>query len=150
MTEEPLYNIGVVTRLTGISIPTLHAWERRYDFPNSARTAGGHRLYSERDIALLRHVKAQIDRGLSTRQAVTAVRQMESEGRLPMAQTDVQPHLAPPVPVLPANLGGQLVTALLQHDLQAVVLFGRERPQVTAGQQLTVSIHDAERRAQLV
>jgi DNA-binding transcriptional MerR regulator len=118
MTEAPLYNIGVVTRLTGISIPTLHAWERRYDFPNSARTAGGHRLYSEKDIALLRHVKAQIERGLSTRQAVTAVRQMEADGRLPMAQTDAQPHLAPPAPALPANLGGQLVTALLQHDLE--------------------------------
>jgi DNA-binding transcriptional MerR regulator len=42
--EEPLYNIGVVARMTGISMPTLRAWERRYDFPDSERTAGGHRL----------------------------------------------------------------------------------------------------------
>ena len=29
---EALYNIGVVSRMTGISMATLRAWERRYDF----------------------------------------------------------------------------------------------------------------------
>ncbi len=31
--NEPLYNIGVVSRMTGISMATLRAWERRYEFP---------------------------------------------------------------------------------------------------------------------
>jgi DNA-binding transcriptional MerR regulator len=42
--DEPLYNIGVVTRMTGISMATLRAWERRYEFPQAQRTSGGHRL----------------------------------------------------------------------------------------------------------
>ena len=52
--DEPLYNIGVVSRMTGISMATLRAWERRYEFPDSERTAGGHRLYSENDVLRLR------------------------------------------------------------------------------------------------
>ena len=55
--EEPLYNIGVVSRMTGISMATLRAWERRYDFPSARRTMGGHRLYSEKDIMQLRWVR---------------------------------------------------------------------------------------------
>ena len=68
---EAIFNIGAVTRMTGIPITTLHAWERRYGFPHSsARTLGGHRLYSEKDVTLLRCVKAQIDQGITARQAV--------------------------------------------------------------------------------
>ena len=118
MTDEPLYNIGVVTRLTGISIPTLHAWERRYDFPHSARTAGGHRLYSEKDIALLRHVRVQIDQGLSTRQAVLAVRRMDQEGRLPLVQAPEQSRPTPVGEGTASNFTEQLLRALLQHDLE--------------------------------
>ena len=58
--DEPLYNIGVVSRMTGVSMATLRAWERRYNFPNSERTSGGHRLYSENDVLQLRWVKDRI------------------------------------------------------------------------------------------
>jgi len=81
--EEPLYNIGVVSRMTGIPVATLRVWERRYDFPDSARTAGGHRLYSERQVMALRWVKAQVDRGMQARQAVRALRALERQGRFP-------------------------------------------------------------------
>lgn len=80
--EEPLYNIGVVARMTGVSMPTLRAWERRYSFPDSERTAGGHRLYSERDVLRLRWVKARIDEGLQTSQAIQALHHQEDVGRL--------------------------------------------------------------------
>src|ERR1035437_3262867 len=85
---EAIFNIGAVTRMTGIPITTLHAWELRYGFPHSsARTQGGHRLYSEKDVILLRTVKAQIDQGITARQAVKAVHKMEMEGRLPGANS---------------------------------------------------------------
>lgn len=80
--DEPLYNIGVVSRMTGLSMPTLRAWERRYDFPESERTAGGHRLYSERDVMRLRWVKARIDEGMQTSQAIQALRHQEQGGHL--------------------------------------------------------------------
>ncbi len=68
--EQPLFNIGVVTRVTGVATDTLRVWEQRYGFPQSARTPGGHRLYLESDIERIRWVKDQIDRGMKTGQAV--------------------------------------------------------------------------------
>ena len=80
--EEPIYNIGVVARMTGIPVATLRVWERRYDFPNAGRTAGGHRLYSENEVSRLRWVKATIDEGMQTSQAVKALRKHERDGRI--------------------------------------------------------------------
>jgi methanogenic corrinoid protein MtbC1 len=80
--KSPLYNIGVVTRLTGVPSATLHAWERRYGFPVTGRSAGGHRLYSEKDIVRLRWVKSQVDLGLTVSRAVIAVGSIEADGRL--------------------------------------------------------------------
>jgi len=116
MTEDPLYNIGVVTRVTGVPIPTLHAWERRYGFPQAARTTGGHRLYSEKDIARLRWVKSQVDSGLAVSRAIAAARSLEADGRLflPAAsETGAQPGQNPAA----ASLRDGLLEALTHHDL---------------------------------
>lgn len=78
--DEPIYNIGVVARMTDIPAATLRVWERRYGFPDTARTEGGHRLYSEADVQRLRWVKARIDDGMQTRQAVRALKSWEEEG----------------------------------------------------------------------
>jgi DNA-binding transcriptional MerR regulator len=80
--DEPLYNIGVVARMTGLSMATLRAWERRYDFPVAERTAGGHRLFSEEDVMRLRWVKARIDEGMQTAQAIQALHHQEATGHL--------------------------------------------------------------------
>ncbi len=114
---EAIFNIGAVTRMTGIPITTLHAWERRYGFPrSSARTLGGHRLYSEKDVNLLRCVKAQIDQGITARQAVVAVHKMDQEGRFPEGNHNETPRLAATPSVSPASKS-QLAEALYQHDL---------------------------------
>lgn len=80
--DDPLYNIGVVARMTGLSMATLRAWERRYDFPEAERTAGGHRLFSEEDVLRLRWVKARIDEGMQTAQAIQALHHQEATGHL--------------------------------------------------------------------
>ena len=90
--QEPLYNIGVVTRMTDISMATLRAWERRYDFPEASRSLGGHRLYSEHDIMRLRWVKSRIGEGMQTAQAIQALRHQESTGH----------ELKPITPEIPA------------------------------------------------
>lgn len=89
--EEPLYNIGVVSRMTGVSMATLRAWERRYHFPDSERTAGGHRLYSENDVLRLRWVKARIDEGMQTAQAINALKHQEATGHLVLTANTVTP-----------------------------------------------------------
>jgi MerR family transcriptional regulator, light-induced transcriptional regulator len=85
--NEPLYNIGVVARMTGVSMATLRAWERRYDFPDSSRTSGGHRLYSEKDVIRLGWVKARIDEGMQTAQAIHALYHQEQTGHLVKPET---------------------------------------------------------------
>jgi len=86
--EEPLYNIGVVSRMTKISMATLRAWERRYEFPESKRTMGGHRLYSEKDIIRLRWVKERVDEGMQTAQAIHALRHQEQTGQAVLTEED--------------------------------------------------------------
>jgi DNA-binding transcriptional MerR regulator len=67
--------------MTNLSMATLRAWERRYDFPSLERTIGGHRLYSEKDVLRLRWVKARIDEGMQTAQAIHALQHQEQTGQ---------------------------------------------------------------------
>ena len=118
MTEEPLYNIGVVTRVTGIPIPTLHAWERRYGFPKAARTAGGHRLYSEKDIARLRWVKSKVDSGLTVSRAIIAANSLEADGRLFLPAAP-EPAAGPRQNPASSSLRDNLFDVLIHHNLPA-------------------------------
>lgn len=119
--DEPLYNIGVVARMTGISMATLRAWERRYNFPESERTAGGHRLYSERDVMRLRWVKERTDEGMQTAQAIQALRLQEQTGRLSLVEQAPQPAVMEPKPSTTAPhlslLLERLYRALQERDL---------------------------------
>ena len=57
MASEPKYPIRDVSRLTGVNPVTLRAWQRRYGLVVPARTAKGHRLYSDEDIALIQQIR---------------------------------------------------------------------------------------------
>ena len=61
MTED-LYRIGAVSKLTGVSVECLRAWERRYGM-NPAEKAGKTRFYSEIQIHRLTQIKRLIDQG---------------------------------------------------------------------------------------
>ena len=67
---KPLYNIKAIVQATGITPSTLRAWERRYDMCQPQRSESGYRLYSERDLAVIRWLKTQVDAGMSISQAV--------------------------------------------------------------------------------
>ena len=68
--NTPVYTIKTVVQETGIPPATLRAWERRYGVLSPGRSEGGYRLYSERDIAILRWLKRQVDAGVSISRAV--------------------------------------------------------------------------------
>jgi DNA-binding transcriptional MerR regulator/methylmalonyl-CoA mutase cobalamin-binding subunit len=57
-----LYPIRAVSKLTGISIDTLRAWERRYQVVTPQRDGRG-RLYTEADVERLRLLNAAVERG---------------------------------------------------------------------------------------
>jgi len=70
--DVPIYRIQTVSALTGIPSRRLRTWEDEYRLLSPARTKGGHRLYSTRDVRLIRQIKHLVeDEGLSL-QAIKA------------------------------------------------------------------------------
>ena len=82
----PLYNIKAVVQSTNISPSTLRAWERRYNMCQPQRSDSGYRLYSDRDVAIIRWLKAQVDAGMSISQAVAWLQSIIDQAT-PDAQT---------------------------------------------------------------
>lgn len=100
MDVKPIYNLKVVLRETGIKADTLRAWERRYDLPQPERTAGGHRLYSHRDVETIKWLLARQDEGLSISRAVQLWRELEARDRDPLeAYEPSSPPLEAYIPV---------------------------------------------------
>jgi MerR family transcriptional regulator, light-induced transcriptional regulator len=65
--------IGEVSRRTGVAVPTLRAWERRYGLLSPDRTDGGHRLYDEDDVAHVTAMQRLLDDGWSAAAAAREV-----------------------------------------------------------------------------
>ena len=87
ISRTPTYNIKVVLNQTGIAADTLRAWERRYGLPTPQRTAGGHRLYSERDIETIKWLLARQAEGLSISRAVDLWNEKIDSGSDPLADS---------------------------------------------------------------
>lgn len=58
-----LYRIAAVSKLTGMPVPTLRMWERRYTVVSPARSSGNGRLYSRSDVDRLLLLKAATEAG---------------------------------------------------------------------------------------
>jgi DNA-binding transcriptional MerR regulator len=81
----PTYNLKVVLKETGLAADTLRAWERRYGLPTPVRSAGGHRLYSQRDIETIKWLMARQAEGFSISRAVDLWNEQTSSGADPLA-----------------------------------------------------------------
>ena len=77
--DVPLFNTKAVVQQTGITAPTLRAWERRYTILSPERAHNDYRLYSERDIAIIRWLKERVDAGMAISQAIALFRHLEEE-----------------------------------------------------------------------
>lgn len=66
----PVFNTKAVALETAVPPDTFRAWERRYGVPCPQRTPGGHRLYSERDIAIIRWLRDRTAEGMNISHAV--------------------------------------------------------------------------------
>lgn len=91
--DKPRYNTKAVAQETGVPADTFRAWERRYGVPRPQRTEGGHRLYSERDIATIRWLRDRTAEGLTISQAI-ALMVDGTESSLTWLNTavDTEPH----------------------------------------------------------
>ena len=85
VSTTPAFNLKVVLKETGIAADTLRAWERRYGLPMPQRSAGGHRLYSQRDIETIKWLMERQADGLSISRAVDLWNEQISSGTDPLA-----------------------------------------------------------------
>jgi MerR family transcriptional regulator, light-induced transcriptional regulator len=69
VSTTPKYLIGIVTKLTGLSIDVVRVWERRYGAVRPARSDGGTRLYSDADVLRLTRLRKAVEKGHSIGQA---------------------------------------------------------------------------------
>lgn len=116
--QEPTFNLKAVVQETGLKPDTLRAWERRYGLPKPKRSAGGHRLYSRQDIAILKWLVARQAEGLSISRAIDMWRKLEARGRNPLrGETGALPQ--PP----PAFVSGETITELRQSWISACLAF---------------------------
>ena len=83
LSNDPKFSIKTVSVRTGIRPVTLRAWERRYDLLEPHRAENHYRLYSERDIAILRWIKARQDEGIAISVAVAELHRLVQAGTWP-------------------------------------------------------------------
>ena len=84
ISNSPTYNLKVVIKETGIAADTLRAWERRYGLPMPERSPGGHRLYSQHDIEIIKWLMAKQREGLSISRAVDLWNDLSASGENPL------------------------------------------------------------------
>src|ERR1700735_3810515 len=66
--DERTWRIGEVATATGLTVRALHHYDQIGLVVPSARTSGGHRLYTDPDLAVLYQVTAMRQLGLSLEQ----------------------------------------------------------------------------------
>jgi methanogenic corrinoid protein MtbC1 len=71
---QTTYTISQAARLTGVTEPSLRAWERRYGVVAPRRTESGYRLYDEDSIAVISAMRRLVEAGWAPRQAASAIR----------------------------------------------------------------------------
>ncbi|MEJ5197847.1 MAG: MerR family transcriptional regulator, partial [Anaerolineae bacterium] len=116
--DTPIFTIKTVVQQTGITPATLRAWERRYNVLSPGRSEGGYRLYSERDIAILKWLKQQTDSGVSISSAITLLerrRRADERATKPPAQAGSS-----------ARTDGSRAAGALAQDLLAALLAFQE------------------------
>jgi len=84
--------IGELARRTGVNPALLRAWERRYGLIEPERTAGGFRLYSERDERRVRTMVENIAGGLAAAEAARLALDDSGEAAS-AAATEAEPEL---------------------------------------------------------
>lgn len=115
--RDPIFNLKAVVEATGVTADALRAWERRYGLPQPARTEAGHRIYSRRDIDIVKWLVARQEEGLRIGRAVGLWRSLEEEDQDPLRRMPPPSESATmPAGSRTADLREQWVSACLAFD----------------------------------
>lgn len=124
--DKPTYNLKAVVQQTGLKPDTLRAWERRYGLPDPERTSGGHRLYSEHDIEILKWLLARQEEGLSISRAVKLWRSLRAEGEDPFQAMPIEGQAPEPLDYTANDLGDN-IAEMRQAWIDACMDFDERR-----------------------
>jgi DNA-binding transcriptional MerR regulator/methylmalonyl-CoA mutase cobalamin-binding subunit len=114
--HTPIFNLKAVVQKTGVKPDTLRAWERRYGLPQPGRTKGGHRLYSQRDVDIIKWLTARQQEGLNIKRAVELWHRIEADGKEPFQAMPSGPQTAISAGGTIAELRQAWVSACLVFD----------------------------------
>jgi DNA-binding transcriptional MerR regulator len=123
--KTPSYNLKVVIQETGLKADTLRAWERRYGLPDPKRTTGGHRLYSQYDIEMIKWLMERQAEGLRINRAVGMWRNFESSGQDPFQELPVREQ--PKQLAAGWVIEGKVIEEVKQEWVQACLAFDETR-----------------------
>ncbi|MDY6874547.1 MAG: MerR family transcriptional regulator [Chloroflexota bacterium] len=117
---EGKYTIKIVSERTGVQPVTLRAWERRYGFLEPERLENNYRLYSDRDIQVVRWITHRLAEGnLTISNAVREYKGLRAQGIWPEALPTVLAPSPTKQPVFPAEKYAEMLyEALTAHDEQ--------------------------------
>jgi DNA-binding transcriptional MerR regulator len=119
MTDStPIYNLKAVIQETGLGPETLRAWERRYGLVKPQRSPGGHRIYSQYDIDILKWLVARQKEGLSISRAVEMWRGLVKDGQDPLQQFHT--------PLKTLDTGGSMLDDLRNGWIAACLAFDEQ------------------------
>jgi len=124
------YNLKAVIHETGLTPATLRAWERRYGLLKPQRSPGGHRLYTQDDIEMLKWLVARQAEGLSISHAVELWR---SQGENAPAQ------IQPPASSLLRASSSSMLDQLRSNWLAACLAFDEPAAELAIAQALTMA-----------
>ena len=135
-----LLTISDLAESTGVAPATLRSWESRYGFPRPTRLAGGHRRYTEQDVASVLEVVRHRDAGLGLEAAVRRTRSEPLHSRSLYAELRrLHPEL------LPQSLSKSSLVAL-SHAIEDGCFARAEQPVLFGGFQRDAFLRDSYSR----
>lgn len=68
-----MYTIKEASARTGVGVPLIRAWERRYGVVTPTRTSSGYRLYDDTSLKVLLAMRSLVDSGWTASEAARAI-----------------------------------------------------------------------------
>lgn len=117
-----MYTIKQAAARSGVTVPLLRAWERRYKVVQPARTASGYRLYDDAALTRLRTMRRLVDEGWSPSNAAAAVLEdrVPAAGDPTAAETEAPAALPTDGTVVPGDHIERFVAAAGRLDVAGV------------------------------
>jgi DNA-binding transcriptional MerR regulator/methylmalonyl-CoA mutase cobalamin-binding subunit len=112
---ERTYRIHIAAELSGVRVELIRAWERRYGVLNPERTPAGYRVYTDRDVALLKRLKKLTDEGVAISEAAKLLPQL-------LAELDAEP-----IPPAVGRGHGENLVAWREAALSAARVYDQAR-----------------------